>query len=70
LILEISRRPAIVAKGGSLAEQLTIRERQCKMRRPDGRSGVAAGVGLAAGDGVAVGVAVAIGLPVGIGGGC
>jgi hypothetical protein len=55
---------------GNLSEQLTTRERQCKIRRPDGGSGVAAGVGLAVGDGVAVGVGVAIGLPVGIGEGC
>jgi hypothetical protein len=40
------------------------------MRRPDGGSGVAAGVGLAIGDGVAVGVGVATGLPAGIGEGC
>jgi UDP-3-O-[3-hydroxymyristoyl] glucosamine N-acyltransferase len=44
--------------------------RQCKMRSPDGGSGVAVGAGLAVGDGVAVGVGAAIGLPVGIGEDC
>ena len=52
--------------------------RQCKMRRPEGGSGVAAGVGFAVGVGLAVavgvgvvvGVVVAIGLAFGIGEGC
>ena len=52
------------------------RARQCKMRRRQGGSGVAAGVGVgvglavAVGVGVAAGVGVAIGLAFGIGEGC
>ena len=60
-----SRRWVAVRKSGCATRP--GRARQCKMRRPDGGSGVAAGVGVAVGVGLAVAAGVGVGVGVGAG---